>query len=400
METNSAVIHELCTLFSLYSISLLPYHFTLFVPLSFPFSVHSMSDVVAYSTEERLTREALYGAAAAPPLPEQHDVTTSSDGLPPLVHPEPNALTNARTQHTIALAAAGPLPPLPGHRHAPPHRPGIDDGVLSTLCGRAQARLVLSGMEQATALWAQHDITGRISPSKAQPHQSPSKKGARGQSTGAAGAGAAVAAATTTSSAIASSGNPLTGWSSGCPQASIRIVTHYGSGGGSGNNATWRRRHEGAFVRATKLVATTSVIRDNAVEESHPSQGGKGPYGVSLLCFGGSENLVYFLFLYSSTSVHIECTGAICEGAERVVRRGRETSSPLLPHCMDEDCSTFCLFLRDGFFTLHFHIYSPLSPSHEQVVWLEGLREFRRTTGPGSLPVDRFRPKPPAPHRA
>jgi hypothetical protein len=33
-----------------------------------------------------------------------------------------------------------------------------------------------------------------------------------------------------------------------------------------------------------------------------------------------------------------------------------------------------------------------------QVVWLEGLREFRRSSGPGSLPADRFRPKPAAPH--
>jgi hypothetical protein len=33
-----------------------------------------------------------------------------------------------------------------------------------------------------------------------------------------------------------------------------------------------------------------------------------------------------------------------------------------------------------------------------QVVWLEGLREFRRSSGPRSLPADRFRPKPAA-HR-
>lgn len=231
---------------------------------------------MAYSTEERLCREALYGAAAAPPHEQPHDATASAatNSSPPLAHPEPNALTNSRAQHTLALAAAGPLPPLPGH--APPHRPGIDDGVLSTVCGRAQARLVLSGMEQATALWAQPGATSKATPSKTQHHHSSSNTGrARGQST------TATAVASMAHHAGASTSSGSTGWGSGCPQASIRIVTHFGSGGGSGNSATWRRRHEGALERASKLVATTSVVRDNALEES---QGGKGPYGVSLSC--------------------------------------------------------------------------------------------------------------------
>jgi hypothetical protein len=175
--------------------------------------------VVAYSTEERLCREAEYGASAAPPS------LGASAGLEPRPHPEPYARTAAKAHRALALAAAGPLPALPGLRHAPPRRPGIDDGALATASGRAQARLVLAGMGQATALWAQ--------------------------------------------AANAHAGNPLAGWSGGCPGADIRIVTH----GGHGGHAAWRRRHAGALARATRLVATTSAARDAALDDSQPHGG-------------------------------------------------------------------------------------------------------------------------------
>ena len=102
-----------------------------------PWNAADFSDEVSFLTEERLCREARFGATAAPPGAR---------------HPEPSEVTARKAAERLA-AACSPPPPAPrrfqGMGEAPPLvRPGIDDGPLGTLAGRAQCRLLLAGLAE------------------------------------------------------------------------------------------------------------------------------------------------------------------------------------------------------------------------------------------------------------